>query len=159
MVEHKLQDVVRLSQRARMLSTYKPALLKAIARISSRRPSNTITLRELGAEFARLFWNQTIVFHLRQAATITKEPEVLGQIRKASAGSGVREFSRLPQRCRQAHSEGCVSHRSSDFLGIPFASCYDAPIATRGTNDKKAEESTHGGTSLEKIDYVARNRL
>jgi hypothetical protein len=96
-VEHKLQDVVRLSQRARMLSTYKPALLKAIARISSRRPSNTITLRELGAEFARLFWNQTIVFHLRQAATITKEPEVLGQIRKASAGSGVREFSRLPQ--------------------------------------------------------------
>lgn len=92
-----MQDMVRLSQRARMSSTYKPALLKAIARISSRRPSNTITLRELGAEFARLFWNQTIVFHLRQAATITKEPEVLGQIRKASAVSGVREFSLLPR--------------------------------------------------------------
>lgn len=80
-----------------MSSTYKPALLKAIARITTHRPANTITLRQLGAEFARLFWNQTIVFHLRQAATISKEPEVLSQIRKTSAASGVREFSRLPQ--------------------------------------------------------------
>lgn len=102
LVEHKVQAVVRLSQRARMSSTYKPALLKAIARISSRRPSNAITLRELGAEFARLFWNQTIVFHLRQAATITKEPEVLGQIRKVSAAAGVRDFSRLPRSAAMA---------------------------------------------------------
>ena len=95
-MEHNLQDVVWLSQRARMSSTYKPALLKAITRIATRNVSNTITLRELGAEFARLFWNQTIVFHLRQAATINKEPEVLSQIRKASATWGVRQFSRLP---------------------------------------------------------------
>jgi hypothetical protein len=85
-----------------MSSTYKPALLKALARITARTPSNTISLRELGAEFARLFWNQTIVFHLRQAATISKEPEVLGQIRKASAASGVRQFSQLPEAAKAA---------------------------------------------------------
>jgi hypothetical protein len=79
-----------------MSSTYKPALLKAIARLAHN-SSNTITLRELGAEFARMFWNQTIVFHLRQAATISKEPEVLGQIRRASAAAGVRRFSELPE--------------------------------------------------------------
>ena len=80
-----------------MSSTYKPALLKAITRIAGRGPSKTIALREIGAEFARLFWNQTIVFHLRQAATVNKEPEVLGQIRKASAASGERQYSRLPR--------------------------------------------------------------
>jgi hypothetical protein len=97
MPEHKLQDVVRLSQRARMSSTYKPALLKAIARITARAPSNRISLRALGSEFARLYWNQTVIFHLRQAATINKEPEVLGQIRRASISAAVRQFAQLPQ--------------------------------------------------------------
>ena len=99
-----------------MSSTYKPALLKAIARITTRRPANTITLRQLGAEFARLFWNQTIVFHLRQAATITKEPEVLGQIRKASAASGVRDFSRLPQPAAAAIAIAMARILTTDVL-------------------------------------------
>ncbi len=39
-----------------------------------------------------MYWNQTVVFHLRQAATLTKEPEVLKAIRAASAEAGTRNL-------------------------------------------------------------------
>lgn len=79
-----------------MSSTYKPALLKAITRIIARERITRIPLSLIGAEFTKLYWNQTVVFHLRQAAVISKEPKVLRAIRDASERYNVRELTKLP---------------------------------------------------------------
>ncbi|MGH7716761.1 MAG: hypothetical protein ACREML_12285, partial [Vulcanimicrobiaceae bacterium] len=84
-----------------MSTTYKPALLKAITLITRRTQEPIITLAEIGAEFTRLYWNQTVIFHLRQAAVISKEPEVIHAIRNASERYRVRELTKLPDQARK----------------------------------------------------------
>lgn len=79
-----------------MSTTYKPALLKAVTRILARERQTVIALTAIGAEFARLYWNQTVVFHLRQAAVLGKEPEVLQSIRVASQRYRARALRDLP---------------------------------------------------------------
>jgi hypothetical protein len=83
-----------------MSSSYKPALLKAIVRIVRRGSGSQVTLRTIGAEFVSLFWVQTVVFRLRQAATVTSEPEVVRRIRSAAELAGVRNLSELPGSAR-----------------------------------------------------------
>ena len=97
---YDLRDIVALARRASMSTTYKPALLKAIVRIVGRQPMTEIPLTAIGAEFTKLYWNQTVVFHLRQAAVISKEPEVLRAIRGASERFNVRELTKLPNRAK-----------------------------------------------------------
>jgi hypothetical protein len=99
---YDLRDVVALARHASMSTTYKPALLKAIVRIISRKRMLQIPLTVIGAEFTKLYWNQTVVFHLRQAAVISKESEVLRTIRNAAECYGVRELSDLPHDARNA---------------------------------------------------------
>jgi hypothetical protein len=84
-----------------MSTTYKPALLKALVRIVARAPAPKIPLTTIGSEFTKLYWNQTVVFHLRQAAVVSKEPEVLREIRNASERYNVRELSKLPPPARE----------------------------------------------------------
>jgi hypothetical protein len=79
-----------------MSTTYKPALLKAITRILARERQTVIALTAIGAEFARLYWNQAVVVHLRQAAVLSKEPEVLKSIRVASQRYHARALRDLP---------------------------------------------------------------
>jgi hypothetical protein len=97
---HDSRDIVALARGARTSTTYKPALLKAIALIGMRNRPTSITLRAIGAEFARLYWNQTVVFRLRQG--FGKEPEVLQEILAAAERYSVRKIADLPENARVA---------------------------------------------------------
>jgi 5-methylcytosine-specific restriction endonuclease McrA len=79
-----------------MSSSYKPALLKALVRVVRGGAESPISVLQIGHEFVNLYWVQTVVFRLRQAATITAEPEVVRRIRSASDMTGVRRLSDLP---------------------------------------------------------------
>jgi hypothetical protein len=96
-----INDVVALARDASMSSSYKPALLKAIVRIVRRGSESHVALRTIGAEFVALFWVQTVVFRLRQAATVTSEPEVVRRIRSAAELAGVRSLSDLSSTTRE----------------------------------------------------------
>ncbi len=97
---HDLTQIVLLVRRASMSTSYKPALLKALARIVRRQPARQIALTAIGAEFVRMYWNQTVVFHLRQAAVLTKEPEVIKAIRQVSHDKATRKLEALPETTR-----------------------------------------------------------
>jgi 5-methylcytosine-specific restriction endonuclease McrA len=79
-----------------MSTTYKPALLKALVRVFRRTNALVIPLAELGHEFAAMYWNQTVVYHLRQAAVVTKEAEVVRRIHALSGQYAARSFAELP---------------------------------------------------------------
>ncbi len=87
---------------ADMSSTYKPALLRALVRCVRGSEANTISLAALGREFTRLYWNQTVVYHLRQAASLSKESSAVKMIRAASQLHGVRDLGALPAAARAA---------------------------------------------------------
>ena len=97
---HDLTQIVSLARHASMSTSYKPALLKALTRIVRRQPARTIPLITIGAEFVRMYWNQTVVFHLRQAAVVSKEPEVIKAIRQASRDKSTRKLETLPESVR-----------------------------------------------------------
>ncbi len=84
-----------------MSTSYKPALLKSVARITRRQPSRQISLTSIGAEFVQLYWNQTVVFHLRQAAVLTKETEVIKAVRQASIDNKTRSLDKLSESSRK----------------------------------------------------------
>lgn len=99
---YDLRDVIALMRDASMSSTYKAALLKSLGRIVPRERSLSIPLETIAAEFLKLYWNQTIVFHLRQAAAISKEAEVIKAIRNASERYKTRHLADLPAVARDA---------------------------------------------------------
>jgi hypothetical protein len=78
---HEVSDVVALARDASMSTSYKPALLKALVRIIGQ---------------------STVIFRLRQAATLTKEPEVVRSIRSAAEIQHVRELGDLSNQVRVA---------------------------------------------------------
>ncbi|HEY5308912.1 MAG TPA: hypothetical protein VIK97_10415, partial [Casimicrobiaceae bacterium] len=88
--------MVALARHASMSTTYKPALLKALVRIVRVAPSPRISLDEIGGEFLKLYWVQTVVFRLRQAATLIREPEVVHAIRRAGEAHQTRQLADLP---------------------------------------------------------------
>jgi hypothetical protein len=101
-IVHEMNDIVALARHAAMSTSYKPALLKALVRIIRRSRSLEIPLERIGAEFVRLYWVQTVVFHLRQAATLEREPEVVRAIRSAAEVHRVRVLEDLPAGARDA---------------------------------------------------------
>jgi hypothetical protein len=84
-----------------MSSSYKPALLKAIVRIVRAGAEPAIPLLRIGSQFVKLYWVQTVVFRLRQAATIISEPEVVRRIRSAADMNGARTIDVLPPAVRE----------------------------------------------------------
>jgi len=92
--------VAALARDASMSSSYKPALLKALVRLVRGGMETSIPLLQIGHDFVDLYWVQTVVFRLRQAATITAEPEVVRRIRSTSDFTGVRRLSELPAESR-----------------------------------------------------------
>jgi hypothetical protein len=78
-----------------MSSSYKPALLKALVRIVPATADVEISFKRLGAEFLRLYWTQTVVFRLRQASSLTKEPEAVQEIRRVATANRVRDLAHL----------------------------------------------------------------
>jgi len=91
-----VDQVAALARDASMSSSYKPALLKALVGIIRSGAESPISLLQIGHEFVNLYWVQTVVFRLRQAATITAEPEVVRRIRSTSDLSSVRCLTELP---------------------------------------------------------------
>jgi hypothetical protein len=85
-----------------MSTTYKPALLKALVRIVRVSPTPLISLDEIGGEFLKLYWVQTVVFRLRQAATLVREPEVVHAIRRAGKIHQARRLADLPPEERES---------------------------------------------------------
>jgi 5-methylcytosine-specific restriction endonuclease McrA len=85
-----------------MSSTYKPALLKALLRCLRTTQGTDIPLAAIGREFTRLYWNQTVVYHLRQATVLSKESRAVKMIRTAATEHGVRSLDDLPPPARAA---------------------------------------------------------
>lgn len=95
-----VSDVAALLRHASMSASYKPALLKALVRLCRRYDALEIPLDTIGDEFARMYWNQTIIYHLRQASALTKEAEVIKTIRAAANVHRARYYSDMPERGR-----------------------------------------------------------
>lgn len=90
-------DVVALMRHASMSATYKPALLKALSRIARRSTDLVLPLDVIGEEFAKMYWNQVVIYHLRQAASVSKQAEVIKLIAQTAEAYGTRNFSDLPE--------------------------------------------------------------
>lgn len=82
-------------------ATYKPALLKALVRCCQRSDAPTVPLISIGREFSKLYWNQTVIYHLRQAASLTKEAEAVKLIRRMADQYRTRDISALPAVARE----------------------------------------------------------
>jgi hypothetical protein len=93
---YRVSDVATLMRHAQKSATYKPALLKALVRCSQKFVGPELPLETLGAEFARLYWNQTVVYHLRQASALSKEAGVVKLIRETANTYQVRALRDLP---------------------------------------------------------------
>jgi hypothetical protein len=111
-----LRDVIVLSRHSLMSSTSKPALLKAIVRIVSATSDRRIALTQIGEQFVALYWNQTVVFHLRQAAVISKEPAVLRRIRATSESVGTRDLGEVPGSSRDRLVRSMIPILKTDVL-------------------------------------------
>lgn len=85
-----------------MSATYKPALLRALVRVARRSVHLAVPLETIGEQFAIMYWNQVVVHHLRQAAVLTKEAEIIRVLRSAAEKYGVRAYSDLPENGRAA---------------------------------------------------------
>lgn len=103
MIEHRGYSVNALKsllERARMSSTYKPALLRSLVERSGH-GSDSIPLVALGSQFTRLYWSQTVRYGLRQAPRSDREPLVIQLIRNLSIRHKAREYRDLPQAARE----------------------------------------------------------
>lgn len=84
-----------------MSTSYKPALLKALVRLVRRNAGPDISLQAIGSEYVAMYWMQTVVFRLRQDFTLSKESEVVREIRAASVRYGVRDARQLSNEARR----------------------------------------------------------
>lgn len=94
--EYTIGAVAALMRDASKSTTYKAALLKALARLAQSGDATHISLTRIGEEFVRLYWNQTVVFHLRQAAVLSKEAVAVKLIRETASAARARSFQDLP---------------------------------------------------------------
>ena len=67
----RVGDIAALMRHARKSASYKPALLKALVRCCRQSHDLRLSLDAIGREFTKLYWNQTVVYHLRQAASLS----------------------------------------------------------------------------------------
>ena len=112
----EINDVVALTRYASQATMFTPAMLKTLARRVPKMTGSSLSLREIGHEFLQLYWNQTVVYHLRQAAVVTKEPDVVRAIRAAAERNDVREFDRLPLAERDALARKMTKTLARDVL-------------------------------------------
>ncbi len=118
----EVSDVVALMRYASMSTTYTPALLKTLARRVPTMAGPSLTLTEIGNEFLKLYWNQSVVYHLRQAAVVSKEPDMLRALRAAADRHDVRDFEALPATERETLARKMVKVLTNDALDYFHAS-------------------------------------
>ncbi|MGA7201880.1 MAG: HNH endonuclease signature motif containing protein [Candidatus Cybelea sp.] len=109
----RISDIAALMKRALKSASYKPALLKALVRCCGRSDDLQIPLDSIGREFTRLYWNQTAVYHLRQALVLNKESMAVKLIRQTAAKYKARELSSLPATGREK-----IDHQMSRLLTV-----------------------------------------
>lgn len=113
---YSVRGVALLMRRARMSTSYKPALLRALVRLTSGMNADIVPLERLGDEFARVYWSQTVVHKLRQAEVVSKEAEVVREIRKTGEIFGSRRYSDLPSAARAKLSRRIARILTVDVL-------------------------------------------
>lgn len=135
--------VAALMRDASKSTTYKPALLKALARLAHRDGSLRVPLTNFGEEFVRLYWDQTVIYHLRQAAVLSKEATAVKLIRATALEHGVRKLSDLPAKDRdrliskaESHGEGSLCYEGDPFVhhsrGHDLMGCWDLAMVRSG---------------------------
>ncbi len=96
-----VDHVASLMRRTPMSASYKPALLKALVRACARTDGQRIALDDLGREFTRLYWNQTVIYHLRQATALSKESVAVKLVRATADKHRTRDLASLPAEARE----------------------------------------------------------
>jgi hypothetical protein len=92
----RISDIAALMKHALKSASYKPALLKALVRCCARSDDLQIPLDSIGREFTKLYWNQTVVYHLRQATVLSKESTAVRLIRQTAEELKAHELSSMP---------------------------------------------------------------
>jgi hypothetical protein len=95
-------QVLALFRHASMSTTYKPALLKALLRTCAENQSGSVPVLRLGHHFVAMYWKQVVFYHLRQAATVSKESEVVRRIRNGAQERRIHRLADLSEKERAA---------------------------------------------------------
>jgi hypothetical protein len=115
----RIGDIAALMRHAKKSATYKPALLKALVRCCQQSQDFHISLDAIGREFTKLYWNQTVVYHLRQAASLSKESTAVKLIRRTSEAYATRDLARLP-----AAGRAKIDRQMSQLLTVNVLSAF-----------------------------------
>lgn len=125
----RISDIAALMKRALKSASYKPALLKALVRCCARSDELQLPLDSIGREFTKLYWNQTVVYHLRQATALSKESTAVKLIRRTAEQHKAHDLSTLPaasrakidrQMSRQLTVNVLTAFHSSKPPNMPF---------------------------------------
>ncbi|HEY6450114.1 MAG TPA: HNH endonuclease [Candidatus Cybelea sp.] len=117
----RVVDIAALMRHARKSATYKPALLKALVRCCRQSDDLRIPLDAIGREFTKLYWNQTVVYHLRQAASLSKESTAVKLIRQTAQAYKAHDLAELPVAGRAK-----IDRRMSKLLTVNVLSAFHA---------------------------------
>src|ERR1700692_3074164 len=109
----RISDIAALMKHAHKSASYKPALLKALVRCCGRSDELQIPLDSIGREFTKLYWNQTVVYHLRQATVLSKESTAVKLIRRTAEEHKAHELSSLP-----ATGRAKIDRQMSQLLAV-----------------------------------------
>ncbi len=119
--ELRIGDIAALMRHARKSASYKPALLKALVRCCRQSDDLRIPLDAVGREFTKLYWNQTVVYHLRQAASLSKESTAVKLIRRTAQAYKARDLAELP-----AAGRAKIDGQMSKLLTVNVLSAFHA---------------------------------
>jgi len=78
-----------------------------------------ITLDAIGREFTKLYWNPTVVYHLRQAASLSKESTAVKLIRKTAEAYKAHDLADLP-----AAGRAKIDRQMSKLLTVNVLSAF-----------------------------------
>ena len=117
----RIGDIAALMRHARKSASYKPALLKALVRCCRQSDDLHIPLDAIGREFTRLYWNQTVVYHLRQAASLSKESTAVKLIRRTAQAYKAHDLAELP-----AAGRAKIDGQMSKLLTVNVLSAFHA---------------------------------
>jgi hypothetical protein len=158
--EYSVTHVAALMRHAAMAASYKPALLKALVRRCRASDELVIPLETLGDEFVQMYWNQVMVYRLRQASSLTKESEAIKVIRSTAERHHARHLSDLSRDDRARMSRSMARVLTINVLTAFHVSAPDdmAPlyIWSKGDPAITLDRRAHGfvvanGAALEMI--------
>ncbi len=106
---------------ARKSASYEPAPLKTLVRCCRHSDDLHIPLDAIGREFTRLYWNHAVVYHLRQAASLSKESTAVKLIRRSAQVYKSHDLARLP-----AAGRAQIDGQMSKLLTVNVLSAFHA---------------------------------